>query len=355
MAKNLNEIFRGASVRLINGLGRARITTDEELTEASKTGKIPFCGSLYTELVELATANGIPMCAELPDTTRAVQLDQRIRYAAETAQASLWDMCSGLKEMRDTKLYRELGYSSFESYCEERYGISRKQGYQYIAVAEKFSDGNNVTPGLQNAQLGIKKLYLLSTLDEEQREELAESTDLEKTGAAELEKQIKALKSQQAESARKLLDAEGEIKELKKERANYADTTASLRGNIADLVKERDELKNRPLPVQIVEKIPEQYVDISAYERLVNETNAEREENNREYLALKRQLGETERQLEEARNKPAETVRDDTAIYNALMDSAADALDRLAEFVEQAGGDFPGLYDKFMEAHRRTA
>ena len=49
---------------------------------------------------------------------QAVELHQRILTSANLAQQNLWDMCTGLKAMRDGKLYKELGYNNFEDYCE---------------------------------------------------------------------------------------------------------------------------------------------------------------------------------------------------------------------------------------------
>ena len=44
---------------------------------------------------------------------KAAELDRRIKTSAQLAQQSLYDMCMGFKEMRDSRLYKELGYSDF--------------------------------------------------------------------------------------------------------------------------------------------------------------------------------------------------------------------------------------------------
>ena len=48
----------------------------------------------------------------------AVELNQKIIITAQAAQQNLYDMCIMLKQMRDDKLYKELGYANFEDYCE---------------------------------------------------------------------------------------------------------------------------------------------------------------------------------------------------------------------------------------------
>ena len=55
------------------------------------------------------------------DYVKAVNLNYHIKAAAQVAQQSLYEMCSGFKEMRDSKLYKELGNNTFE------YTANRKQ------------------------------------------------------------------------------------------------------------------------------------------------------------------------------------------------------------------------------------
>ena len=88
---------------------------------------------------------------------KAVNLNRRIITAAQLAQQSLYDMCMGFKEMRDSKLYKELGYSDFGDYCESETGFKRSQAYNYISIAEKLPPDFVHSSG----QIGVKKLYLL--------------------------------------------------------------------------------------------------------------------------------------------------------------------------------------------------
>ena len=44
---------------------------------------------------------------------KAVALTQRIIANAQAAQQSLYEVCGGLRDMRDGKLYKELGYQNF--------------------------------------------------------------------------------------------------------------------------------------------------------------------------------------------------------------------------------------------------
>ena len=261
---------------------------------------------------------------------RALNLNKKIIVSAQLAQQSLYEMCAGFKEMRDSKLYKELGYTDFGDYCENETGIKRRQVYSYISIAEKLP-----TDFVQsNAQIGVQKLVLLTTLSEEEREQITAEADLKSTTVKELEKQIKQLRADKDKAVADKSAAEADSA-LKADTITALEKTKdTLNQRTIALEKQIKELESRPIEVvtKTIEKIPDQYVDISAYERLVEQTNAEREQNDRECLALKRQLGETERLLEEERSKPA---ADDTAVFNAYLKSAYDALNRLVEFVKK--------------------
>ncbi|MBQ1616846.1 MAG: hypothetical protein II086_06275, partial [Ruminococcus sp.] len=61
------------------------------------------------------------------DKVRAQELHQKILIHAQLVAQNLWEMCSSLKEMRDSKLYYQLGYMHFDDYCQNELGIKRRQ------------------------------------------------------------------------------------------------------------------------------------------------------------------------------------------------------------------------------------
>lgn len=87
--------------------------------------------------------------------------------------------------MRDSKLYKELGYSNFGDYCEQETEIKKSNVYNYIAIAEKLPEKFVQSIG----QIGMTKLTLLTTIPEETRTEIIETTDLETTSVRELKEQ----------------------------------------------------------------------------------------------------------------------------------------------------------------------
>lgn len=169
---------------------------------------------------------------------KAVNINRNIIVNAQAAQMSLYEVCKGLKEMRDGKLYKELGYQNFEEYCEKETGIKHSQAYKFISIAEKLPD-DFFHPG---GKIGISKLYLLSTLSEEERTEITESTDLESVSKRELEEKIKEIRSLNT----KLDTAENEKESLKEELGQIS----RERENLYRQVKE---LEARPIDITVRE------------------------------------------------------------------------------------------------------
>lgn len=183
---------------------------------------------------------------ELTDVVRAKDLDRRIKVSAQLAQQSLYDMCTAIKEMRDSKLYKELGYSEFNDYCTKELDISDRQAYKCITIIENLP---NDLVNSSSLNLGVTKLYLLAQLDEPTRTEIIESTDLENTTVRELKGRIKDLE-QQADNAQAIADkltksenkAWGEVSKLQTDSEMQKD-------KIAQLEQQIKELENRPIEV----------------------------------------------------------------------------------------------------------
>ena len=224
------------------------------------------------------------------DNRKAVELDCQIKKTALDAQKNLYDMAMGLKEMRDSKLYKKLGYSEFNDYCQMTLGFTDRKGYKLISIVEKLPKDLVNTCSLNSTS----KLYLLSTLSDDDREEIVESNDLENTSVRELERQIKQLKSEK-ETANIKLD------EVNRENIRVAQQRDELMNRISEKDKRIKELENRPIDVaaQVVERIPDNCIALSAYEKKVCECNERIEENDRENLELLRKEHAEKVELEE--------------------------------------------------------
>ena len=134
----------------------------------------------------------------------------------------------------------------------------------------------------------------MTTLSEAERVEIIESNNLENTSVRELERQIKQLKSEKETASIKLDEANRENIRVAQQRENLMNRISELEGTIK-------ELENRPIDVatQVVEKIPDNCIALSAYEKKVSECNERIEENDRENLELLRKEHAEKVELEE--------------------------------------------------------
>lgn len=286
---------------------------------------------------------------------RAAELDRRIKTSAQLAQQSLYDMCMGFKEMRDSRLYKELGYSDFGEYCEQETGFKRTNVYNYISVAENLPEDFVHSSG----QIGIKKLTLLSTLSDEQRETITETTDIENTTVKELKAKIDSVKKQN--------DALHE--EMRYREEEHETKSQKFKDRIAELEAEIKELESRPIEVAVETDSKEvanlkdamRRVDLDwseKYSKLEEDSlkdrrellqKAERAEKDKQdkLSQLRAELDRTKAEYEKKLAGKVDTapVQDDKAIFKAYLSTAVDSVTRLVGFVnEHNDSDNYGLF-----------
>ena len=182
----------------------------------------------------------------------AVETHQRIITSANLAQQNLWDMCQGLKKMRDDKLYKEFGYQNFETYCENEVGMKRSNAYNYISIVEKINPENVQSIG----QIGMTKLSLLATISEPEQAEIAEKLDLENTTVKQLKAEIEKLKDDN-------LNLSMNYDRMDANRIKLGNENTELKIENKTLQKQVEELENRPVEVA---------VDETELQRRLNET-----------------------------------------------------------------------------------
>ena len=286
----------------------------------------------------------------------AVNLNRRIITAAQLAQQSLYEMCMGFKEMRDSKLYKELGYGTFEDYCEQETGFKRRQVYNYISIAEKLP-----ADFVQSiAQIGMTKTLLLTTLSEEERAEIADNTDLESTTVKALEQQIKELRAEKDKAVADKSAAEAQTSLQADRAAALEKTKAVLSEQIADLKTQISELENRPIEAAVEYRMPENAVTMEAYKQLAEDSDKERQELEGELLAEKRRahaektelekkLAEAQEKLAQLENAPA-AAPDEKEVFQAYFKGAYDTLNRLVEYIKaHSNEDFRGRTIKLID------
>lgn len=286
---------------------------------------------------------------------KAVELDRRIKTSAQLAQQSLYDMCMGFKEMRDSRLYKELGYSDFGEYCEQETGFKRTNVYNYISVAENLPEDFVHSSG----QIGIKKLTLLSTLSDEQRETITETTDIENTTVKELKAKIDSVKKQN--------DALHE--EMRYREEEHETKSQKFKDRIAELEAEIKDLESRPIEVAVETDSKEvanlkdamRRVDLDwseKYSKLEEDSLKDRrellqkaeqaEKDKQDKLSqLREELDRTKSEYEKklAGKTEIPSTQDDKAIFKAYLSTAVDSVTRLVDFVnEHNDSDNYGLF-----------
>lgn len=289
---------------------------------------------------------------------KAAELDRRIKTSAQLAQQSLYDMCMGFKEMRDSRLYKELGYSDFGEYCEQETGFSRMNVYNYIRVAEKLPQ-DFVNSSLQ---IGVKKLTLLAKLSDEERTELAENIDLESTTVKELKAKIDILQNERDRAMKSNAEASHQVFMADKK-------VLEMKNKVTQLEAEIKELESRPIEVAVETDSKEvanlkdamRRVDLDwseKYSKLEEDSLKDRrellqkaeqaEKDKQDKLSqLREELDRTKAEYEKKLAGKADVTptQDDKAIFKAYLSTAVDSVTRLVGFVnEHNDSDNYGLF-----------
>ncbi|MEG1550638.1 MAG: hypothetical protein RR355_00025 [Oscillospiraceae bacterium] len=159
----------------------------------------------------------------------AIKLHAQIMASGELAANALYDVCKSLKQMRDEKLYEELGYETFDTYCEKMAGIKARQAYTYISTFERL--GNTLLQS--NAKFGITKLDLIAGINPIERNEMLDNGKFDNMSTAELKELVKKCK-EQGEQISLLSD------ELEDTKSKSVDETQNLQKEIENLKQKSD-------------------------------------------------------------------------------------------------------------------
>lgn len=305
--------------------------------------------------------------------SRAVSLHRRICANAQAAQESLFEVCKGLKEMRDSKLYKELNYSEFNDYCKSELGMTDRTAYKYISIAENLSENLVKSTSL----IGTEKLYLLAKLDEPERAEIIQNTDLESASVKELKNKISDLKKANDRLLEKASQAEKNAEDSRKKESEAwgkisvlkTDSEMQIR-KISQLEKQIQELENNPKQVavedttkinELKEEIKKLKVDSACeinnmktrhdtekadFMREKNELKKQLEEiekdrqdwidTNRENVELTQKISQLEKQIQELENRPVEVaVKDNSEEIESLKKQLEQERQKSAEFEEK--------------------
>ena len=275
---------------------------------------------------------------------KAVSLHRRICANAQAAQESLFEVCKGLKEMRDGKLYKELECANFEEYCEKKLGIKRHMAYKYLAVAEM----KNVE-SIQH--FGVTKLALLAKLDEPERAEIIQNNDLESTSVKELKNKISDLKKANDRLLEKASQAEKNAEDSRKKESEAwgkisvlkTDSEMQIR-KISQLEKQIQELEKNPKQVAVEDttKINELKEEIKKLKAdSASEIDSMKTRHNQEKADFMREKNELSKKLENKQKEWIEACNERTLVSRELCsaeterDEAYEKIQSLEKQIEE--------------------
>lgn len=336
-------------VRTYNAVRRAGVTTVEELRQRMADDPDELrqgIGSGTFETVEevLAGVQEQTTVIVSEDYTKAVTLTRRIIANAQAMQQSLYEVCKGLKEMRDGKLYKELGYQKFEDYCENEVEIKWRQAYNFISIAEGFTPDS-----LQSiAKIGTTKLALLAKLDEPTRQEVTETVDVENTTVKELKAEINKLKAEKsavmaekqnvmlalnrsqdetAQAQTELMNTQKEVEQLRQSNAELTEDNNYLIRRCAEAEEDLEEAQNAPIDHAVLEDT-ESKKELERVRGLMEKMS---EGFSQKELAIEERVRkEYEEKLAAARNGG-----DGRQVYKFLIENAMQSVARVKSFLKQ--------------------
>ena len=269
----------------------------------------------------------------LTEQQQAQALHKQIKSYGSIIMQSFYGLCTAIKEMRDTRLYRQLGYSSFEGYTEAELGMKKVQAYSYIAIAERLTEDFVQS----TEQIGVQKLYLLAMAPEETRTEIVRQNDLTETTVKELREQITALQSAKESAEADAAQARDAVQEK-------AEQIKSLNAKISEQAEQIDELESRPVEVAV----PEPSREVQNMQDAMRRMNLEHEEwsakmqddhirhvqeINRQHRAETDALrAEYEKKLAAAQSAES-PAPDEKEIFKAYLANAIDAAKRMTAFL----------------------
>ncbi len=235
---------------------------------------------------------------ELALRDKAVNTHARIMANGQVLQNTLLEICRDLKSMRDERLYKELGYDTFEEYAEKAVGLKQRQAYSYISTYEKL--GPKYLE--ENSSLGITKLELISQIDSYEREEFIAEENVESLSVRELKEKIEEYKKQNEQLTFQIEELSQSPKEA------VPDETVS---------KENEELKAK------IEELTEELA------------NAQTESSNKivDEEEIKKQVSEIEQKYKEKLKKEKDSAKQ--KIENAVNEAEKKSADKIVSLQQE--------------------
>lgn len=314
----------------------------------------------------------------------AVIINERIRANGQAAVTAVCAVGRDLRRMKIEELYKYLGYTSFEEYTDQEYGMKRRQAYQYISVYENL--GEDFVQS--NAQLGITKLSLLTQINKEERAGIMEDNDLSGMTVNEVKElldkvkqqgeQLSLFENEKENNEKQLEDIRTQEAEIRSLQARLDDTGNAMRKTAAEKqeIEKRNaeleayikELESRPVevavpePKEIVKEIIKEVPDKKAIEErdrkiltLENKYKVLDEARKEESEKLKKMYEERIAQLRKPPEQPANSEKNS---FKLLYAEAYKSCLGLVEFIKSSEDKDRDLFtektDKLLDLVRES-
>ena len=232
---------------------------------------------------DIITINNL---GSLPREAQAQILHSEILKNGADAAEAMYNLASNLKKMRDSQLYSELGFDSFEDYAVNAVGLKKSQAYDYIKALESLGEDVFRSSG----KIGITKVKALCAFTPEQAKNFLEENDAEAMTVKELKAKIKEL-TEQGEQLSLDLTAAGEQSE------EHLEKIEELNNTNIELEKRIKELESKPTEVAVREPSDGELQALTA-EAVKNATKD-----------LKKQLAAAKKEKSENDKKHAEELK----------------------------------------------
>lgn len=150
---------------------------------------------------------------------RLLELEKNI----ERAITSMLDMAWSFKQIRDDREYKHAGYATFEDYCQQRWGLTRRHVNRVIEAGEIVAELGPTGPTLPSHESQVRPLKALDDPDERAE---AWSEAVESAGGQPTAKQVKEAVARR--SAPESVESDSELVAAFEESARENDPTVAL-------------------------------------------------------------------------------------------------------------------------------